>query len=1822
MTLASVTNGSFNVRCSQEQHDTMDGAPRTKAEELASSRPFTTMGSATLHLESLQQSNNGARRVATAGASGTGQLQAAEGEFDVRKFILEQKSAGEPLHQSSLFRPAPFLEKQSQRMARLSPRSSQHHNSTPELIKRSKKLLPKMELSVSKSVEILGLSSSDATSKAAKAGHGSANQLREEDYDTVSHFYTVEKMAESCCNAAQSRNRTWHFPPGSEERSKSNNSGGGITGVERPSRRVDVLDLEKCFEVAMQFANKKNDWDVACNEKTAMIDRDFMLIEARVAQKYMSSSSGVDHHPLSTSAPPDAGDDKAVENQRVLAKLFFEQKWSDVVLGELEAMLTVSFLEQGVLLRKARIQYAQAFYQLEKLYCAGTKELKQALRDVEQTRQEISRASERHERDTDAMKQQYEGEIKRLSGGFEARKEEMERKVVESKEQMTKMGDTMKTLNTIFRQMREDTETVKAVELRENYNKLEKKHELCREEIEKLRPLVQENQRLTAEKDMVKKELAALKESVANTSAVLAAKDATIASLMEQHSDMIAAQELQAAQEEERRRRAQDEADEEEEDLRESSAPTCSATGEESQPRSRAQQNSGGVCVRCKQELTRMSMEGSLADHSSQETSGSGDTEAADVDSRKSPEVRKRRIQCLYFRILLPNLRGRRPQREMAWTLSCMRSIMFAKQIDDAMCRRNGGAHPLRIRMPEFVYAWFSPWHSIKEDKNQDDLGGGGYAEHSDDDSQVHPRAILTTEQQHTQADEDRWCLYYGVKQLVQEGYLEAKLFLSLLDEKYGEDELVFMLYCYRVLDILIGGRLNYGPLRDTVSYTKFAQEYDALGLGESNGSRDKRVPKTLWISPRHASLATGVVLSKATEAERVALDQKIMNYVVTNVPVDERPSVFLPADQQPQLSTKGKHCKNGHRSDQPPDQEDADDEDAAPQQYIDANLWVELMMLEYKEEQAHRRAAIRLMFQTASSTAASSAGVSTRQSESRQSAALVSASAATMDMEQFRIMIRTLNDEIPSFMVAVLFRNTYVKGGGAVNFDAFMDVAESAQFFSSCMRLESPAAGVAWLVNGVYHPTIAAALSTSSRATYLVDKFFVLMRKEISASVEALPLWSRSSADQLSYELSSCLEDGEAVNSDGVRLLTLLHRLIDNLLLVKLVKHEVMGGLFHSKTIFSIEKALNALLECVRLRDKSSAEILIDAVRQKLCVQRMQTVFREHLRRDQGAPLAMRSLLRHSYGRRDSVYRGRLAERPLKWLLLVISAVFRHSMRPERHALILGLSMTSGGIRGGGSNAAAQGSSAMNGGIGPAPKPMLMEIIYDFFLDKFGTRWEAEKLVHDVFVNCRAHAKANATVMLFSALCSMSNAAPDDSLLGQNEALAFLHAIFRSGLHNFAVINPPIVISGNGDSSIPSDETSAAAAATYGGGGHREAEHHDWIPIDKAETILLGAFSKLSTDQTNRLRTRIEEAAAPSSSTNSVSSPVKGTAEVPLRSMSVGRLPSIPRIEAGAFLLLALNEWKRYVVQRMNEVKMVCCRLDDDEMRHFEAFNQIETIATVLQKSEIVYHTDDLCAIFRRFCSTEPHRTTTDKSARTGTSSSQHVQEDLLSDRLAAACFPVLAREPLTELQTIENSAMEPFKLPLNPAQNYELLVESWNGYRKQCVQLLEELRRVGKNNDIQAESLSRTSSAASSSSGGVHTSAREVLYLSSPASADRLSSQDVAQLEAVYLLFVERMERLQEVFERERMAVSVQSGPGSSKRNSVVGISVDGSLALVDDMHSHMVMVNETWKIFRQVLLGFTKLRALASLGAGMLPDEWSEWAEARSKSPEPTY
>ncbi|GMF32914.1 unnamed protein product [Phytophthora fragariaefolia] len=484
--------------------------------------------------------------------------------------------------------------------------------------------------------------------------------------------------------------------------------------------------------------------------------------------------------------------------------------------------------------------------------------------------------------------------------------------------------------------------------------------------------------------------------------------------------------------------------------------------------------------------------------------------------------------------------------------------------------------------------------------------------------------------------------------------------------------------------------------------------------------------------------------------------------------------------------------------------------------------------------------------------------------------------------------------------------------------------------------------------------------------------------------------------------------------------------------------------------------------------------------------------------------------------------------------------------------------------------------SSSLNGGIGPAPRSIFVELIYDYFIEKFGTRCEAERMIHDLFSNCRSLVRTDALALLFSYLCCMSKSCPEDRLLGQNEAVAFLHAIFRCGLHNFRLINPVPTYPTNSIDPTPEfpadDEDSSTQVASPVAG------QTDFVSIDVAEAILQTAFAKLSADQKIRMRLRLVETASDGKSATPAS-----------------------EIEASAFLVFALHEWRRYILQRLNEIRVTCCAVEE-ELAQFEDLLQLETLAGILQRTEIAYTSEDLCVIFRRLYITEK------VAAKCGDGEALNAVSttDPMSDRIAAACFPLIAKEALSELQVLDHAAAKPFEIKPSPMQSYELLVSTWDDYQETCRELLEELRQIGKNNDIQAKALSRwpATRSADKSNGG------DILYLSSSSSANTVSSQDVAQLEAVHSLFLEKLQRLTEVFDistQQKQRTSFFASASAGKRRSSINVKRDGSLLLVDEVNAQDTMVNETWKVFRQMFVGFVRLRAIARIGKGALPDQW---------------
>lgn len=637
--------------------------------------------------------------------------------------------------------------------------------------------------------------------------------------------------------------------------------------------------------------------------------------------------------------------------------------------------------------------------------------------------------------------------------------------------------------------------------------------------------------------------------------------------------------------------------------------------------------------------------------------------------------------------------------------------------------------------------------------------------------------------------------------------------------------------------------------------------------------------------------------------------------------------------------------------------------------------------------------------------------------------------------------------------------------------------------------------------------------------------------------------------------------------------------------------------------------------------------ELLIDTVKQKLCVKRVQLAFRQHLQREFGAPLAMRALLHRDYGRSLYAptvtptsssapmpsYRTRNAVRTLEWLLSVISKIFRLSLQSDRvPTLLLELSSVSSAIVSSTSQHLLDSpgsASAGSNGIGPAPRSVLLELVYDFFISRFGTRWEAEKLIHDLFTTCRGairgeipgseSERGHPLAWLFGYVCCMDALPPwsraaesssddggkmlDDRILGQNEAMAFVQAIVRCGMHRFALLDPQFA-------TRPVDESSDEETHIRRQPNERWSWPADWIDVLTAEKLLVVAFEQLGIDQTQRIRSRLRAEAASVDSNDDA-------------------------LDANTFLVLALHEWRRYMTLRMNEVRAICRTLESDEVTHFERVLPLETIATVLQKAGVMFSGDELSMVFRRLLTTEPPLaaggTGPTRPSRPSSSASAStplaVTKERLSERISAASFPLLAREPLNRLAEVEDAASEAFKIAPNARLGLDLLLRSWREYEDSARELMEKLRHVGKSNDIQAEAFSRSGVGASPAP-----QQRQVLYLSSSTSGN-VSSQDVAQLEAAHSLFLERLAVATNIVanadnETAEVANSnnTNNAPPRPRLGSSLAVNIrDGTLRLLDDEKARENAVNEAWKCLRQLLVGLARLRARAGLGSGALLD-----------------
>jgi len=209
------------------------------------------------------------------------------------------------------------------------------------------------------------------------------------------------------------------------------------------------------------------------------------------------------------------------------------------------------------------------------------------------------------------------------------------------------------------------------------------------------------------------------------------------------------------------------------------------------------------------------------------------------------------------------------------------------------------------------------------------------------------------------EAEENMWGFYYSLKREAKV-LPECRLFFTMLNETYGEDDLSFFLYCMQTVR---------GIARDDVSEAWgeeiiCADDYASiLEMEEKNGGL-LEITEKVWISVESAMYTIERVMTRSTERDRDRVIKEVAEHA-------ERSEGRLGEDAE----TEDMKC-------------------------VDSAFVIQLLMSEYRREQAVRKASLKVMFETASISAMENSDAPDNRTSHGK----------TLDMQQFIEVVRSIN--------------------------------------------------------------------------------------------------------------------------------------------------------------------------------------------------------------------------------------------------------------------------------------------------------------------------------------------------------------------------------------------------------------------------------------------------------------------------------------------------------------------------------------------------------------------------------------------------------------------------------------------------------------------------------------------------------------------------------------------------------------------------------------------------------------------------------------------
>ena len=631
---------------------------------------------------------------------------------------------------------------------------------------------------------------------------------------TVSHF------------AIKTQNHLWQYV------------GRVQSSSQRPMPRRRILDLHATFQRTIAACRSAGAAAAKGMEPDGVRDdvvlaQDFMNMRSE-ADEFVCGKSRDASEKLRAAGLP-AGSAFRPNNPLVwqLATVLVMQKWTDLTSATVEDQVSLSCLEHADLLHSIREGTGTMHDATLGLVDGLLSRVGQLENLVVDKQEELDAMREEMEVHETKMETLFQKKLETATAKLSAERDDAEAYAEDARAQVGRLQDALTTLNGIYKQLRDDNDTVRVADLRDACARLETRLKERDAQVTMLNKIRSELRHANGLMRTYKAQAERLQKELEETQDELTKRNVLAQEVIQRESQRLAEIEHLSKQAAGPRP-----------DTAASGVPGFGSSALESRPPSRqGHGESGGeqkphwqypmLCVRCQSALD--------------------DLRDVDDDEGEREEGRKHPA-CMYYRLLLPMV-VERPSKSAAWTMWCMRAIVLSKMTADMIAEREGRPRP---RMPEFVFSWFQGVQSedvrhavcvavwlcmavcgracvcvwpcvrvcvavracvcgcvcvrvrarkshllpspsfVTRQRIQEQLDGtrSGTASGTVSAPLGNGAAAVEAARLAAKRDEERWAFYYCVRALAR-NYPEAKLFYNFVDEKYGEDEMTFYLYWY-----------------------------------------------------------------------------------------------------------------------------------------------------------------------------------------------------------------------------------------------------------------------------------------------------------------------------------------------------------------------------------------------------------------------------------------------------------------------------------------------------------------------------------------------------------------------------------------------------------------------------------------------------------------------------------------------------------------------------------------------------------------------------------------------------------------------------------------------------------------------------------------------------------------------------------------------------------------------------------------------------------------------------------------------------------------